>query len=63
MNESGEVSIEIFRDGREIVFRFYGYSNAEVRAFAEDVEFMQSLMDECNEGGDFSLEGVRKMLH
>ena len=63
MNESGEVSIEVFRDGREIVFRFYGYSDAEVRAFAEDVEFMQGLMDECNEVGDFSLEGERRMIH
>ena len=56
INESEKIEIEVFRDGSEIVFRFYGISVAETMPFIEDVEFMQGLMDQCNEEGDFIVE-------
>lgn len=57
--ESGKLVIEVFKDDMEIVFRFYGYSDKEVSMLAQDVDFMQDLMDQCNESGDFALETER----
>ncbi len=64
MNESGKMSIEVFWDGGEIVFRFYGCTNDDVRALSENAELMQILIDECNEEGDFVMEIERsRTLH
>lgn len=60
-NESGKLVIEVFKDGMEIVFRFYGYSDEEISTLAQDVDFMQDLMDQCNENGDFAVEAERTL--
>lgn len=60
VNESRNFSIEVFRDGSEVVFRFYGCTPEDVRVLRENADFMQILIDECNEEGDFVLEVERK---
>lgn len=59
--ESGKLVIEVFKDDMEIVFRFYGYSDKEIRILAQDVDFMQDLMEQCNENGDFVVEAERTL--
>ncbi|MDP2025610.1 hypothetical protein [Sulfuriferula sp.] len=64
VNKSRNFSIEVFRDGCEIAFRFYGCTPEEVRALRENAELMQILIDEYNEEGDFVLEVERnRTLH
>jgi hypothetical protein len=64
IDESGKFEIEVFRDGSEIVFRFYGCPPEEIRALRGNDELMQILIDQCNEEGNFILEVERrKTLH
>lgn len=64
INQSRKMSIEVYWDGGEIVFRFYGWPPEDVRALSENAEFMQTLIDECNEEGGFVVEVERnRTLH